>query len=190
MKRSWRLVIVRVLLLAIGVAAYLLRFQIQARVWHWRYGYSMTVGRYEVPVPEYWLVERYESTTLVTLVDTRFRKSPHAFSRAGSIMVSSGPSGPIDVNFWSSETRRRLEHDGVPDMQENTLSLDYDTMACLGGRQLAAIAHVPTLAVVSLTCLSSHGLNLIYTGPASGVPEFYAIASAIRPVAKRSNSSK
>jgi hypothetical protein len=143
----------------------------------------MTVGRYEVPVPEHWLVERYETTTLATLVDTRFRKSRHGFSRAGAIVVSSGPSGPKDLNFWLSETRQKLEHDGVSNVQEKTLSLDDDTMVCLGGRQLAAIAHVPTITAVSLTCVSSGGLSLVYTGPGSAVPEFYAIASGIRRVA-------
>src|SRR5580692_1064658 len=43
-------------LLALGSIYYLYRYPLTAKIWHWKHGYSTTMGNYEVPVPEHWLI--------------------------------------------------------------------------------------------------------------------------------------
>jgi len=46
------------LLLALGSIYYRYRYPIAAKIWHWKHGYSTTMGNYEVPVPEHWLITK------------------------------------------------------------------------------------------------------------------------------------
>src|SRR5271155_2964884 len=39
-------------LLAVGSVYYRYRYPLTAKIWHWKHGYSTTMGNYEVPVAE------------------------------------------------------------------------------------------------------------------------------------------
>src|SRR5260370_36867744 len=73
----WRRVLaafVRVMILLLIVItllhfAYRKRYQLEAKIWPWRHGYSARVGNYGVPVPEHWLI-LIQNSTVFTLVNT------------------------------------------------------------------------------------------------------------------------
>src|SRR5580692_9028805 len=40
----------------LGSIYYRYHYPLTAKIWHWKHGYSTTMGNYEVPVPEHWLI--------------------------------------------------------------------------------------------------------------------------------------
>src|SRR5574338_78295 len=57
------------LLIGVGCVLYAYRYPMAAKIWHWRHGSSVTMGNYEVPVPEHWLITNQNSAGL-TLMNT------------------------------------------------------------------------------------------------------------------------
>ena len=69
MKSGRFLVLAGILAIAVTYIAYGKRYQLAAKVWHWKHGYSITMGDYEVPVPEHWLIADQGSVAF-TLLNT------------------------------------------------------------------------------------------------------------------------
>ena len=180
MKRALRLFMLGVIVLAIGYVVYGRRAQIEAKIWHWRHGNSVNVGAYIVPVPDQWLVFDYEDPTAATLIDTRVHKTPDPLSAVDVITVIALSSPARDLDFWASFQRQWLERSGLRDIMQRTLQADDEVLICLGGYQFRDALKVPNSTAVSLECQSSGRLSLIFSGHASGLPEFYSIASQIR----------
>jgi len=179
MKRVSRLLLTGIVVLIIGYLVYGRRAQIAAKVWHWRHGYSTYVGDYVVPVPDHWLVDTSEDPRMITLIDTRVRRTADRLSAVNVITVSALSSPIRDLDSWASFARQRRERDGLREIEEKTIQAGDERMFCLGGYELRDIMRLPT-AAVSLECRSSDRLNLGFTGHRSGLQEFYTIASQIR----------
>jgi hypothetical protein len=82
-----------------GIAFVLLvnQYSIEANVWHWRHGYSATIGGYEIPVPGHWLVVGENSVNL-----TLANLSPVRYQRDGEFHTTS----IIDVDVSEENTVR------------------------------------------------------------------------------------
>jgi hypothetical protein len=57
--------------IAIGYVAYAERFQLAAKICHWRHGCHATKGSYDVAVPERWFLE--QDSVGFTLINTARR---------------------------------------------------------------------------------------------------------------------
>lgn len=168
------------LLVVVVVLSYFRRNQILARAWHWRHGYMVRVGDYEVPVPKTWIVIS-DDPGMVNLADTRIRRSPDRLADVNGILVDYLHQPTRDLDAWASMTRNSLVRKGVLDIQARTLQLGDERLVCFGGHEFRDAMHIPT-AAVSFVCQSSGRLSLIFTGNQDCVEDFCAIASKIRAV--------
>jgi hypothetical protein len=177
-----------ILFVALGYFAYTKRYQLAAKIWHWRHGYSTTMGNYEVPVPEHWLVLEQNSIAF-TLLNT----SPPRLQRDGKfhtaavidIFLSRNRSiGADKLDFWLSLKRQWLEREGVKSIEEKKLGFGDDAVNCIGGSQLRAIMrdnpNFPDTDIVSLECKSADDLSIMFLGEPSDVQNFYTFVSEIR----------
>jgi hypothetical protein len=175
-----------ILLLIVITLMYLVlkkQYQLEAKIWHWRHGYSTTMGKYEVPVPEHWLLLNQDSVAL-TLVNT----DPTVPRRDGkfhttaliSLSLFHGPVGVSQTESWL----RWLEREGVESAVEKRLSFDDEAVICIGGSRLKAIMRhekaFPDTSVISLNCMSDRGLEIMFVGEPSDLQPFYTFVSQIR----------
>ena len=118
--------LVLILLVALGYFAYTKRYQLAAKIWHWRHGYSTRMGNYDVPVPEHWLILS-RSSVAFTLMDTA-KTSPRQDSKFHTAAVvdifpfRNRSIGTDKLDFWLSLKRQWLERDGVKSIEEKKLS--------------------------------------------------------------------
>jgi hypothetical protein len=174
-------------LLALGSIYYRYRYPLTAKIWHWKHGYSTTVGNYEVPVPEHWLItdQDFVAFTLMNSAPNIPRDTKIQMTAVITVFpFRERGIGPDGVAFWLSQQRQRLVRDEVESVEEKTLVFGNESMTCIGGRQLSAIArsspnHIET-DIVSLDCMSERGLNILFVGEPSDVQSFYTFASQIR----------
>src|SRR5262249_5169564 len=64
-----RVFVLIALLLVLGSIYFVNRFRLEAKIWHWKHGYSATMGNYEVPVPRHWLITDQDNVAF-TLMNT------------------------------------------------------------------------------------------------------------------------
>ena len=178
-KRYWRTLAICIVVSIVGYFAFRMRFRMEAKVWHWRHGYSLNVGLYQVPVPDGWLVQNYDTPNMFMLVNTHLTKTSDPFSSVSIVNVSLVPSPPRDLDAWASLTRQSFERQGLNDFKEQSIPAGDETIACLGGQVLRAMIRVPSMAAVSMECRSSGRLSVGFSGPESALPEFYKIVSEI-----------
>jgi len=152
--------------------------QINAKVWHWRHGYSAYVGDYVVPVPDHWLVETNENRPMITLVDTRGRRTSDPLSGINviDVVALSDPFG--DLDSWVAIERRSRERINVRDIEEKTLRAGDERIVCLADHRFRDLPHFPDTSIVSVECQSNDRLSLTFFGHETD--EFYTIASQIR----------
>lgn len=183
-----RVAVLIALLLALGYLYYRYRYPLTAKIWHWKHGYSTTMGNYEVPVPEHWLVTDQQDSVAFTLMNTAPNFPRDAkFHMTAVINVFPFPQraiGPEGVAFWLSHERQWLAHDEVESVEEKTLKFEDESVTCIGGRQLSAILrrypnHLET-DIISLNCMSEDGLNILFEGEPSDLQSFYTFVSHIR----------
>jgi hypothetical protein len=175
------------LLLALGSIYYRYRYPLIAKIWHWQHGYSTTMGIYEVPVPEHWLIidQDFVAVTLMNSApkvprDTKF----HTAAVITVFPFRQSSIGSNGVAFWLSQQRQWLARDEVQSVEEKTLKFGDESITCTGGRQLSAILpsapnHLDT-DIISLNCMSERGLQILFVGEPSDVQSFYTFVSQIR----------
>ncbi len=164
------------------------RYQLEAKIWHWRHGYSTRMGNYDVPVPEHWLI-LIQNSTAFTLVNT----NPTLPRRDGKFPTTAlitlypfrrGPVGASQMESWLVLQRQRLEREGVKAATEKRLNSDDEAVICVGGSELSAIMRhekaFPDTSSISLSCLSDQGLEILFIGEPSDLQPFYAFVSQIR----------
>jgi hypothetical protein len=173
-----RAVVVAIALL-VAYVGYSCRFQIAAKVWHWRHGNFVAVGNYEMPVPDQWLVSNEDSKSAL-LTNTAAPPRWKGFQSNATILASSLSAPPRDLNFWVSREQQRLEQNGVRVVEQRTLGIANESLYCLGGSELRDAIHIPGGAVISLQCRSTGTLSLIFTGREADVTSFYALVGRIR----------
>jgi hypothetical protein len=64
-----RLTILFLIVIILAYLAYTERYQLGAKIWHWKHGYSTRMGNYEVSVPAHWLILDKNSVAFA-LMDT------------------------------------------------------------------------------------------------------------------------
>jgi hypothetical protein len=178
--RALRLTVLSVLIVVCAYFAWIRRFKIEALIWHWRNGYSTRLGEYEIPVPAEWLVERYDEAGFVELINTRPDRKAGALAHVSGVTVIVLPWPIGDLDKWQVHKREDLEQEGLTDIEEKMLQFDGDRFACSGGYELRHITGIPSVGAVSMECVSSGRLKLMFLGPASGLDDFYTIAGNIR----------
>jgi hypothetical protein len=174
-------------LLAVGSIYYRYRYPLTAKIWHWKHGNSTTMGNYEVPVPEHWLIAD-QNFVAITLMNSAPNVPRDAKSHMAAVITvfpfRERGIGPDGVAFWLSQQRQSLVRDEVESVEEKTLVFGNESMTCIGGRQLSAILrsspnHLET-DIISLNCMSERGLNILFEGEPSDVQSFYTFVSQIR----------
>jgi hypothetical protein len=175
------------LLLGLGSIYYRYRYPLAAKIWHWKHGYSTTMGNYEVPVPEHWLIT-HQNFVAFTLMNSAPNVPKDAkFHMTAVITVlpfrQSG-IGPDGVAFWLSHQRQWLASHEVESVEEKTLNFGDESITCIGGRELSAILWSSPnrleTDIISLNCMSERGLNILFEGEPSDLRFFYAFVSQIR----------
>jgi hypothetical protein len=175
-------------LLALGYIAYAYRYPLAAKIWHWRHGYSASMGNYVVPVPEHWLVLD-ENSVAFTLMNT----SPKRHQRDGKLhttaVIDVFPFRDriIDADkmlFWVSLQKQRLASEQAESVEEKTMKFGDESITCIGGPELNAVLgkkpNHPRTDAVSLNCMSEHGFNVLFVGELSDIQPFYNFLSQIR----------
>ena len=182
-----RVAILIALLFALGYISYRYRYPLTAKIWHWKHGYSTTMGDYEVPVPEHWLItdQSFVAFTLMNSEPNVPRDAKfHTMAVVSVFPFRQRAIGPEGLAFWLSLQRQWLARDEVESVEERTLKFGDESMTCIGGRQLNAILrgnpnHLET-DIVSLNCMSERGLNILFLGEPSDLQSFYSFVSQIR----------
>jgi hypothetical protein len=169
-----------VLILTLSLLGYSRRAQISAKLWHWRYGHSIDLGNFNIPVPDRWLVKVIDDPRSIILVDTRIRRSTDPVPAVNVIDVNIESQPTPDVDFWAASRRGWLEHHGLESVEARTLQAQAGKIACVGGYELREIVRVPTTSAYSVECRSTMGLNLGFVGNQGDIDEFYSIASNIQ----------
>lgn len=167
-----RVTMLFLVVIVLGFVIYAKRYQIAAKIWHWKYGYVSKMDNYDVPIPEGWYLD--QNRTDFTLINTA-RSSP---SRDGNlhstffVRVHPGrhPIGAREMEFWRSIERQRLDR-GLTTVLDNTLRFDDEDMICIGGGGTR---------VVSLNCASAQGLSIMFIGAGADLETFYTWVSQIR----------
>jgi hypothetical protein len=176
-----------VLLLALAYLCYRYRYPLTAKLWHWKHGYSTTMGNYEVPVPVHWLItdQNYGAFTLMNTApnvpgDAKF----HTTAVVTVTPYQQRAIGPEGLAAWLSLQRRLLVRQDVKSVEEKTLKFGNESITCIGGPQLAAILRsIPNqfeTDIVSLDCMSERGLGIAFVGEPSDLQPFYTFVSQIR----------
>ena len=187
MKYRFLPVLVALFIIAIGYAAYTKRYQFEAKAWHWRHGYSVTMGDYVVPVPEHWFIsdQNYVAFTMMNAAPNLPRD--HKFHTTAVVTVfpfRQRAIAPDGLALWLSLQRQRLARDEVESVEEKTLNFADESILCIGGRELNAILrgnpnHLET-DIISRNCMSQRGLNILFVGEPSDLQSFNALVSQIR----------
>jgi hypothetical protein len=174
-------------LFLLGYITYAYRYPIEAKIWHWRHGYSTLIGNYVVPVPEHWIVlnENSEALTLVNISPNQFQRDGRLHT-AAVIDVFPFRDGLIDadkMDFWVSLQKQRLASREVKPIEEKTLKFGDESITCVGGLELNALdkrPNHPQMEAVSLNCMSERGLNFLFVGESTDVQPSYNFLSQIR----------
>lgn len=171
--------VVTVVVLVSAWQAYAQRLRIETRIWHWRHGYEISVGNYEVPVPGEWYPQlSHDDEVILTNTSTDLQRNSFL---PPSIMISSNlrPQDAAVFDTWKSAVRKGLESHGDQVVEENTFQAGSLTVACLADNSVKRILHLAT-DFVSVRCISTGSIGFSYEGPTSGLPEFHAVASGTR----------
>jgi hypothetical protein len=179
MKWIWGLVSV-ILIVALTYFIYPRRYQVTARIWHWRHGNTVQFGNYIIPIPADWFVN--DSPPGIELIDAGFASRPHFFPGTSSTIVLLNP-GPkkIDLNSWQFYRRQELVRSGMQNIEERTIGQGDGTAVCVGGDLFQEVMHIPLAGLVSVDCQSTGGLHLLFSGYVTDLPSFYALVAGMHP---------
>lgn len=185
---------VLVLVTVLAVVGYLIlpqEYEIKAKIWHWRHGYSTTIDGYEIPVPAHWLVvsQTYERLTMVNISRNRPREHGKSYTaplvtvNVGLLSLAKDSGRTAWMSKWASLQRKRLADNKVASVAGKTLNFENETISCIGGNELDALLRdrpdLPRTRVVSLDCMSDHGLDVRFVGQPPDVESFYVLLSQI-----------
>ncbi len=189
-----RVTILLLLVIVLAHLAYGKRYQLAAKIWHWRHGYSTRMGSYEVPVPEHWLFSQNSVAFTLVNTDTTVPRRDGRFYTTALItlfQLRHSPVGASQIEFWASLQRQRLEREQVKSAAEKRLSFDDEAVICIGGSELSAMMRdekaFPDTSAISLSCMSDHGLEILFVGEPSDLQPFYTFVSQIHRHAQTGN---
>jgi len=181
MKRKLLLAVVSLLVLTAGYFIYAgTRLRVAAIIWHWRHGNVVRVADYDVPVPDRWVAMNHGDENTSLLIDTRVEKTKDPLSNSNYIDISLIPHFPGDVDLWRSSREQWLRGRGMKAIEENQIQTVDQTVACLSGNVFQDLYPVLNTNAITVECMSTGRLSLIFTGNQVGRQEFYTIISGIR----------
>lgn len=171
-------------MISIGLLVYAKRFQFAADLWHWKHGNETMIGNYKVPAPKHWLITNFgDDAPSLLNTSPKFPKDGK-FHTTAVITFLDWRVEARRIDFWLSLERQWFARDHVEGVQENTVKFGGESITCIGGREMSAILankpNVPKTDIVSLNCMSEHGLNILFVGEPSDVQPFYEFLSQIR----------
>jgi hypothetical protein len=179
MKAIWRIALVTLFVLAPGYFVYARRFQLAAKIWHWRYGSFAIVSGYQIRVPDGWLVTSQTDEDL-NLVATRTVEHGTVFANIVVGTVRPRSSKPRDLAPWRLSQEQFLRSKGVKDIDERTLHFDGETVQCMGENVARDVWRLPNATLFTLGCMSTSPLIFMFVGQKSEVPQFEDVVSGIR----------
>lgn len=159
-----------VAVLVLGLFAYRNRRQIEAKVWHWRHGYTYGVGEYDVFIPDHWLPKRSDIPDNLLLYDTKSGSGVRIFLLPGL----------HELEFWETKHRQKLEKDHVKEIVDHTLNIVGQEVICVGGTEFQDELKLSAPNIISLDCESTGNLHLMFVGKDSELGTFYGLASRIK----------
>jgi hypothetical protein len=176
------------LIIAIGYLAYARRIQLAAKIWHLKHGYSTTMGNYEVPVPEHWLITDQNSVAFTMMNTAPALRKDGKFQTTAVINIFPFRNRPIaseGMDSWLSLKRKRLESEGVKSIEEKNFAIGGAEASCIGGSEmrdvvLSGMTNAPGTDTISLECRSADDLSVLFTGEPSDLQPFYSFAAQIR----------
>ncbi|MGB8523969.1 MAG: hypothetical protein WCD43_13470 [Candidatus Acidiferrales bacterium] len=176
--------------IAAGYFGYARRFQLAAKIWHWRHGYTTTMGNYEVPVPEHWLITDQDSVAFTMMNTAPALHKYGKFQTAAVISIFPFRNRPIasgGLDSWLSLKRKRLEIEGVKSIEEKNFAIGGAEASCVGGSEVRDVVfpnvtNPPDTDVISLECRSADDLSVLFIGEPSDLQPFYLFAAQIRRV--------
>jgi hypothetical protein len=140
----------------------------------------MSVGKYQVPVPDHWVVEKIGSNSL-QMVSIAARERTDPALRANPVITASLLRNAVgDIDAWKKFNVERLEQKGLRVVEEHVIRFDDETLVCVGGSELREVIRVLNTEVMSMECASTGTLSLRFLGERSDLQEFYEIAAKIR----------
>ena len=184
-----RVFVLFALLAVLGFVYHANRFRLAAQIWHWRHGYSAAMGDYEVPVPEHWLILDGDSVAFTLMNTSSSPPRDGKLHTTAFITVFPFRNWPADakrVDSWLSLQRQWLAREDAKDVEERTVKFGNDSVVCVGGRELSAVfrnasnVSAAETDIVSLGCMSEHGLEVLFVGEPSDLEPFYTFLSQIR----------
>jgi len=177
--------------LAFGYLLFLRRYQVEARIWHWRHGYSTRAGNYEFPVPEHWLIIEKDFVGFTMLNTAPNLARDHKFHTTSVVTFfpfRNRPIGPAGLATWRALQHQRLEKEGVKSVEEKKVTFSGEELTCIGGNELQMIFSrirnrppgMDDANILSLDCLSTSNLEVMFVGEPSDLQPFYVLVSQIR----------
>jgi hypothetical protein len=128
-------------LLVISYSIFAPRYAIEAKIWHRRHGYTTTIGSYEIPAPDHWVILNRDSTffTMANASPARPQRS-NKFHTTVLVSVNVGLSGlrrhsgdASWMDFRISLERQRLAKPRAKSVAENMLKFEEESITCIGG---------------------------------------------------------
>ncbi len=173
--------------LAFGMLAYFgytRRLGVEAQMWHWGHGDSISLDGYKIPVPKGWLVTDLGRRSL-HMIDTTARGA-WGSGVPSALAVAIGERPHPDIGAWASSERRLLQRDCVPFTVQPPVRMGMTSVVCL--RKTASGPSPGQGGPVDLNCISEEGLTFGFIGSQTEVPRFYSIIAGIRHAGAASRS--
>jgi hypothetical protein len=146
--------------------------RIEAWMWHWKNGNTIQVGKFSVPVPSEWGVQRFESgmSDEVQLSNTEGGKSLWA-----TVTITQEWRQPNTVlSDLATSRRRMMVSRGTHVSDPRKLVVDGVSGFCLDG-----ISTVEEISVRNISCYLGTTFSMEYIGSSLKAPAFYSILANI-----------
>lgn len=188
-KRKLTGILLGVAIVLAGWTGYRERLRITAWVWHVRHGGVLRFGDYLVPVPANWYVNDYgPGNEILIRQDYAKVNSSNGPHLPASISLMEEP--PLkDISYWESFVTSSFKRNGTETVARRQISLDGQTLVCLGGNALPAAEGKKIPAEVSWDCRSSGSLEILIRGQEDDLSQAWDIISRIRNESRTSSLS-
>jgi hypothetical protein len=159
------------------IATFVSMPRIEAWMWHWKYGNTIQVGKFSVPVPNEWGVQRFESgmSDEVQLSNIEGGKSLWA-----TVTITQEWRQPNTVLADLATSRRHMmESRGTHVSDPRKLVVDGVSGFCIDG-----ISTVAEISVRNISCYLGTTFSMEYIGSSLKAPAFYSILANISQASK------
>lgn len=157
------------LILLALLAIFHFRVQVWTLGWHWRHGDTINAGNYQFPVPRNWLPIS-DTADSVLMVEVRREREKNSWPPSTIMLLPH--QRPIDPELWESVQKQVAKRRESAMVDSRSFAFDGETLKCLN---LGDILHIPGIPGDSIDCLSTGGLEVMFSGSQRDSEEFYAL---------------